>query len=223
MRYIGFDCATKTFAFSVSEIKLDYNFREEFVSVVSKFIKNYLSIPLTVDIKMIRLLISVYNIFINDLKSFIKIIDGAVVDLIPGVPDAECDHVDRVKALNIFCKNRVMKYLTPESIIIVENQMDNIRSNIIANALVAIFIESDVKVIDAKYKNKIKTCPDGDISVFRAKYVKTYDANKAHAKFNFDVIEKTFGTSISKTTAAARGHIADSFMQCLAYAILLRK
>ena len=45
-------------------------------------------------------------------------------------------------------------------------------------------------------------------------------SNKAHAKYNFALVEELFGTKIPLTTPASlRGHIADSFMQVLGYLI----
>jgi hypothetical protein len=104
--------------------------------------------------------------------------------------------------------------------VIIEQQMDNINTNIIASALGALFVKYKCIYISPKLKNKIKLNPEGDISIFRAQHVGSYAANKAHAKYNFAIAEKVFGSTIPHSSATARGHIADSFMQCLAFVIL---
>jgi len=100
--------------------------------------------------------------------------------------------------------------------VIVEYQMEDPMRKI-SDALVALFADDDVIIVGAALKNTLHTCEEGRYYHFAAKYARAYDANKAHAKFNFRKIEEAFGSGIPPSTAALRGHIADSFMQVLGH------
>ena len=82
-------------------------------------------------------------------------------------------------------------------------------------ALIAVFADYDVKLVNPSLKNKIHFSEEGKHKHFIKKYSQLYSANKAHTKYNFEQIERIFGTNIKKSTNTERGHIADSFMQIL--------
>jgi hypothetical protein len=96
-------------------------------------------------------------------------------------------------------------------------------ARIVAAALLALFAEEDVRVVGPSLKNKMALGPTGHYSQFTAKYSKTYDANKAHARHNFELMEAAVGTGIPPSPPKLRGHIADSFMQVLGHLCYGRK
>ncbi len=157
-------------------------------------------------------------------RSLVRIADGETVDLFPGVPDKKIKEVPRVQAVARYVAARVrpaMAALIPPGeryCVLVEFQMaPNAHSPSVAAALVALFAEEDVREVGPSLKNKMALGLTGHYGLFTAKYAKTYDANKAHARHNFALMEAAVGTSIPPSTPELRGHIADSFMQVLGH------
>jgi hypothetical protein len=110
--------------------------------------------------------------------------------------------------------------LIPLPTIMVEYQMGpNSKAREVASAIIALFANNDIIVVNPTLKNKIATSNEGRYCNFISKYTTTYSANKAHAKYNFEVIENIFGSGIAPSTNAKRGHIADSFMQILGHIV----
>jgi hypothetical protein len=227
--YIGFDCATKTFAFSIVQIDIE-SFLEKKDSIRKKinamlkltnFYKNKPIISPD-DLNKIDELIKSVNALNDELQTFLIIVDGETVDLVPDRSDDNISTVDRVRALSNYIDNRIMPSLNKVSngdfIAIIEYQMSqNLRTRAIENALVAFFIKNEVIIVGPALKNKVAVCEEGKYCYFTEKYSTSYCANKAHTKFNFDYLEKIFGTNIRKVSPALHGHIADSFMQIIGY------
>ena len=93
----------------------------------------------------------------------------------------------------------------------------NPKARMIFAALIAIFADYDVVLVNPSLKNKIYLSEEGKHKHFIKKYSQLYSANKAHAKYNFMLIEQIFGSpqSIANSSNANKGHIADAFMQIL--------
>ena len=151
-----------------------------------------------------------------------NILDGETVDLFPNIPDNKISTVDRIKVLILYIKKRILqsetwKLIQNEKItILIEFQMgSNHKANIITSALIAIFADYNIELVNPSLKNKIFINEEGKHKHFIKKYSQLYSANNAHTKYNFEQIERIFGTNIKKSTNAERGHIADSFMQIL--------
>ena len=146
-------------------------------------------------------------------------IDGEVIDFFPKIPDAKIDTVDRIQKISNYVKNTIMPKIKDINIeIFVEFQMgSNHKARMISSALIAIFSEYKVRLINPSLKNKVYTSEEGKHKHFIKKYSNLYSANKEHARYNFCTIENVFGSNIPYTKKSDRGHIADSFMQVLGY------
>jgi hypothetical protein len=196
MYYLSFDCATKTFAYSLSYVNLDI---KEQLNVFKK----------TFD-------------FENCKDSIINIMDGAMIDFFPNIPDAKIDTVDRIVKMSNYIKQiifpKIKEIPIPHIEIFIEFQMgSNHKARMISSALIAIFSEYKVRLINPSLKNKVYVSEEGKHKHFIKKYSSLYSANKEHAKYNFSQIEKVFKSNIAGTKKSDRGHIADSFMQVLGF------
>ena len=231
MYFLSFDCATKSLAFIIAYVD---------VEKISLDIINQ-------DNKENN----------NKEKDIIKIIDGETVDLFPNIADVDILTVDRIKALVIYVRKRILPVLaglgrqpliltnndtilagqnqhqdrqllqaTTDQLqavagqdrqlqVLIEFQMGaNPKARMIFAALIAIFADYDVELVNPSLKNKIYFSEEGKHKHFIKKYSQLYSANKAHAKYNFEFIEKKIGSPI-KATNTEKGHIADAFMQIL--------
>jgi len=216
---VGFDCATKTFAFSIGYVDFERyktaqaGLREQVGAAVElhkRAAKNDAEAAKNIEA------------IINDLEKqtrFIVIADGGFVDLFPNRKDSSIGTVERIKAVVAYTAARIRPAIErivgdePCEIIIEFQMGPNSRARAVLAALVAIFADLPVKIVSPTLKNKIHVDDAGRYSKFIESRSTTYAANKAHAKYNFSRLEKIFGTGIENTSAAERGHIADSFMQ----------
>ena len=195
--YVGFDCAIKTFAFSISYIDLE---------LYKKDRKGNLN----------------YKNYVN---KYLKILDGDMECFYPNIKDEDINIVMRCKAVAKYIEKRIkpsiIKYCDINPKIMIEFQMGaNQRARAIVATIITMFVDYDIHIIGATLKNKIYTSPKGKYYLFAEKYKTSYTANKSHALFNFQQIEQLFDSQISKNISLKnRGHIADSFIQILGYII----
>jgi hypothetical protein len=234
--HIGFDCATKTFAFSLSYVDLDtfavqrdeLNSRARAIEEAARRSKEYLAAGDTIRAeKLLKTSLPAALQMRDELRSFIRIIDGETKDLFPGRSDKSISTTERIRAVAQYINSRVKPAITTidrgqpaERLrIVVEFQSINALTQIVAHTIVALFADNDLIIVDPSLKNSVHTCEAGRYGLFAERYASRYAANKAHAKFNFNHIESCFGTGISSTTPALRGHIADSFMQVVGYLV----
>ena len=227
MIYLSFDCATKSLAFVLAQVNINRQSLNESLNELSSFKLTELS-----SFKLTELS-SLTEVKLNLIKSnLINILDGETVDLFPNIPDSDISTVDRIKALVLYVRKRILPELdklnqfdkfdklNQKIQILIEFQMGaNAKARMIFCALIAIFADYDVILVNPSLKNKIYTSEEGKHKHFIKKYSQLYSANKAHAKYNFELIENIFGScpSISKSTSAEKGHIADAFMQILGH------
>jgi hypothetical protein len=210
--FLGFDCATKTLAFSLSRIDAERFLVEgpDLRAQVADALKNG---ALSQELRAVD----------SKVRSYLRLVDGETVDLFPGVPDASVCTVDRIRAVAKYVAERIrpaMRIIPKNEhlCVIVEYQMgQNARARTISDALVTLFIGEDVVIVGPSLKNKIFVCDDGQYRHFAAKHLSTYAANKAHTIYNFAKIEKLFDSEIPPSSISKRGHIADSFMQVMGY------
>ena len=233
--YLGFDCATKTFAFSLSQVApLE---RAQLAQLRARALacrelcRRAAAAALGDDPAAASALLCALRPAVSELDAdiggLIRIVDGAVCDLAPGRPDALVSTVERLRALAAYVAGRIRPAIERAGIadgelcVIIEYQMGpNARARAVAAALVALFATDNVIIVGPSLKNKVSTCDAGRYGVFAQKYSTAYGANKAHAAFNFAHIESVFGTAIPTTKPLSRrGHIADSFMQVLGHLI----
>ena len=254
MYFLSFDCATKSLAFVIAYVDVE-----------------------NISLDIINQNINNQDINKQDINKLIKIIDGETVDLFPNIADVDILTVDRIKALVIYVRKRILPILaglgrqpliltnndtilagqdqhqdrqllqaiagqdqqlqaiadqdrqlqaTTDQLqavagqdrqlqVLIEFQMGaNPKARMIFAALIAIFADYDVELVNPSLKNKIYFSEEGKHKHFIKKYSQLYSANKAHAKYNFEFIEKKIGSPI-KATSTEKGHIADAFMQIL--------
>jgi hypothetical protein len=214
--FLGFDCATKTLAFGLVGIALDYyrTHRERLWISARKMLDGELSSQQIADLN-------------TETKALIHLADGAVVDLFPGRPDKSIHTVERIRGLTTYVETRIrptVEKWVPRGKTLsvpVEFQMGpNAPARIVAASLITQFQDYNVFIVGPSLKNKVYFTEEGKYCYFVAKYKTLYTASKAHAKYNFEQLEKMFGTQIAPTKpAAARGHIADGVMQILGHII----
>lgn len=227
--HLSFDCATKTFAFSLSRVDLDdigarlADFRRRAAALTEICRRGGAG---AVDIATLRAAAAAADALCAEVRGLVVIADGEMVDLAPGRSDNDVPGVERIRAVVAYVKARVRPALSAivpsgERLrIAVEFQLGfNSKSRVVAAALVTLFAEEDVIIVGPALKNQIATCEEGRYWRFAEKYSKSYDANKAHSKFNFSKFEAVFGSSIPPCSPAMRGHIADSFMQVIGYLV----
>ena len=259
--YLSFDCATKTFAFSICRVRSDLLFnvaplrarlaavqalRAAVVRDIEKQVALHNSAAntsLDEALALCEKLQVAVTALDAETRSVIELLDGDVVDLAPGRADADVGTVDRLRAVASYIDRRVRPALAnalsntlgqnalgqnailqnailQNAIVVIEYQMGpNARARAVAAALVALFAAERVIIVGPSLKNRIATCEAGRYGHFLQRYSGSYGANKAHAAFNFKVLEGAFGSAIPPTTAARRGHIADSCMQVLGHII----
>jgi hypothetical protein len=247
--YLSFDCATKTFAFSICRVRSDLLFdvaplrarlaaaralRDAVVrDIVAYNAEKNANTTLDAALMLCEKLQVAVAALDAETRSVIELLDGDVVDLAPGRADADVGTVDRLRAVAAYIDRRVrpalanalgqrqmQNALMQNAIVVIEYQMGpNARARAVAAALVALFAAERVIIVGPSLKNRIATCEAGRYGHFLQRYSGSYGANKAHAAFNFKVLEGAFGSAIPPTTAARRGHIADSCMQVLGHII----
>lgn len=196
--YLGFDCATKTFAFSLSRIDLEA-YKADRLSLRSQ-LDNLRKTP---DYKKIEEL-DVQT------KSYIYIADGETIDLFPGRRDADVSTIERIRAVSRYIKARIIpsivKFTDGEKIrVVVEFQMGhNARARAVSDAIITLFCEDEIILVGPSLKNKIYTCEEGKYCYFAEKYITSYSANKAHTKYNFSHLERLFGSGLVNMSDAKK-------------------
>lgn len=212
MYYLSFDCATKTFAYSLSYVNLNINHIKNMLKDLIQEIQNCVNIQ-----EFRRILQECYS---KIKVSIIYLIDGAVVDFFPDIPDNKINTVDRIQKMSNYIKDIIIPKINDinDIEIFIEFQMgSNHKARMISSALIAIFSKYKVRLINPSLKNKVYVTEEGKHKHFIKKYTNLYSANKEHAKYNFALIENIFKSNIPQTKKNERGHIADSFMQVLGY------
>lgn len=205
--YLGFDCATKTFAFSLSYIDtalFNVDVACEIATLVKmqdKVLPEHYSL---VTNKALQ--------YIEKIRNYIIIEDGETVDLVPDKKDIgnEITTIERVKALTKYVKTRIP---TRENmVVIIENQMGE-KANLISAALISLYADYEIIMVSPVLKNSLCFSNESRYSNFSSKYSTSYLANKAHAVALFKDIKKIFVCKIKDD----KSHVADSFLQVYAY------
>lgn len=224
MWYLSFDCATKTFAFSLCWVDLDgLAAAGPKLDKYGILLRRARAGPPEEAATVVAPLMQAVKKLDDYTRSRIRIVDGDTVDLLPGRTDSEIGSVERIKAAAVYISDRVIPSITKnvppdEGLrVVVEHQMSaNAQARKIAYAIVGILAKYDTTIVGPSLKNSVAVSADGWYHKFAPKYANAYGANKAHALYNFKKAEELFGTSIPPLSPPAlRGHIADSFMQVL--------
>lgn len=238
--YLSFDCATKTFAFTVSRVSLPAlraTAQMRGRAAAARLLLERAAARLhSGDSESQQRAAAEYGMAKDavgrldaETRSAIEILDGEVVDLAPGQPDASVGTVDRLRALAQYVERRVRPALAlalapagggsaRPPLVVIEYQMGpNSRARAVAAALVALFAAERIVIVGPSLKNRVAASAAGQYGHFLQNHRTSYAANKAHALFNFRTIEAAFPSGVPPTSAALRGHIADSFMQVLGF------
>ena len=214
MHYLSFDCATKTFAYSLSYVNLDID------HILKNFIQELQGEELEQGKEGEELQEIIHKYYLKMKSSIIYLMDGAVVDFFPNIPDSKINTVDRIQKMSNYVKDIIIPKINDinDIEIFIEFQMgSNHKARMISSALIALFSKYKVRLINPSLKNKVYITEEGKHKHFIKKYTNLYSANKEHAKYNFALIESIFKSDIPQTKKNERGHIADSFMQVLGY------
>jgi hypothetical protein len=219
--FLGFDCATKTFAYGLVEIDCAA-FRAAEKALAARLAALTAGLEKRGDLAALTSAAAALD---RDTRAFFRIIDGGVVDLFPGRADSSVSTTERLKAIS-----RLVETVIRPSVaaavpagallsVLVEFQMgQNARTRAVAAALIALFHRDNVFLVGPSLKNRVYFTEEGRYCYFIQRYKTTYAANKNHAKFNFAYLERLFGTKIPPTRPAGlRGHIADSIMQIVGF------
>lgn len=218
--YLSFDCATKTFAYSICRIDLDIEKRSGLWSKANA-LAELLRRPVEITTELVD---AVLKLDVES-KQLVQIVHGNTVDLCEGRADSEISTIERIRAVVAYVTDTVRPALKRVGVsayhVIIEYQMgQNTRARAVATALVTLFATEDIIIVGPSLKNKIATCEAGRYCYFAEKYKTTYCANKAHSAFNLAQLESTFGTSIPyMSPVSKRGHIADSVMQIIGHLV----
>ena len=224
MKFISFDCATKTFAFCYGEFNIEKKIIDDYIRKVEKLTQDIQDIQ---DIKNIQDIQNIQDIkkkiqdIKNGIKNCIQLYDGETVDLFPGISDEKIDIVNRIKKLVSYINTRIPNISTDVKIFIEFQMGQNPKARAIVPALIACFHNNEIIMVNPSLKNKIYMTDKGRYCYFIEKYSSNYSANKKHCKYNFEKIEEYFYSKIPYSTKSMRGHIADSFMQVLGYLIYI--
>lgn len=239
--YLGVDCATKTLGFSFMELHADrYAARrpvlERRIAQLTDQVRDAAARPKGDGGPALATLAREIDELDREIKTFLVLLDGGVVDLFPGRPDKSIHTVERLRALQAYMVKRVVPVIVEKGggefnhnnhnnhnvdVVIEFQEGANAKTRTIGSAVAMLFIGLGyprVYFVGPSLKNKLGLSEAGKYYNFAEKYAKNYDANKAHAKFNFALLESFFGTRIPPThPPALRGHIADACMQCLGH------
>ena len=225
--FLGFDAATKTFAWSLSRIDLAgiADLRRDAAALAAEIDHAaWATRTGSADAEeAVRRAAAGVEALAAATGGRLTLLAGATVDLAPGVRDAALPTVARLRAVSRYVHDTVRPAVAAACAaeplplrVVIEYQMgDNAPARAVACALVAIFAEDDVVFVGPSLKNSIALGPGLALGDFTARYATQYTANKNHARANFDRILALFPSRLPPMTAARRGHIADSFMQVL--------
>jgi hypothetical protein len=230
--YLGFDCATKTFAFSLSRVDLGAYTRARarlgaLVCETRADLTRAAALAATDPAQaaaLLHRLAPAVAAAAAETHTFLQLADGETIDLFPGRADKSISSVERLRAVAQYVARRIRpalrRFVPPGEAprVVIEFQMGaNAPARTVAAALVTLFAEEDVFFVGPSLKNRVHTCEAGRYCYFAERYTSAYAAYKAHARYNFARIEEAFGSTIPPSAPALRGHIADSFMQVLGF------
>lgn len=198
--FLSFDCATKTLGYTLTYLDLEYSRNnKKAMENDESLIPNAIQLH---EIKVINLLPDKKN---NSISAVERIM-------------AMCNYFDG--ALTTMLKKYKL-YGQPITVILEDQMPKNIEANIICIALATLFHWANVQIIKPWFKNMICVAVEAEYNIkyFKEKYKSSQYANKAHAKCNFLRFVEVFDIK-HNIKASLLEHVADSFMQMLAFVYL---
>ena len=149
------------------------------------------------------------------------LIAEGVIDVLAGRRLRDTDAIWRARQLHAALTSLepvVTTLPADRTSVLVEYQMGpNVKSHSVFDGIVMYYVARyNVHTVGPSLKNCIQFCADGQIANFRARYARSYDANKAQTAFNFEYLLRT--TNRPSTTAKKyMKDVADAFMGGLAW------
>lgn len=153
-------------------------------------------------------------------KMDIQIIDGNVIDIIPGKKIKEVDDITRTKALWDTLHNKIQypdDFNETTASIKIEFQLgQNVKSNIIYDQTIMYYATYDIEKVGPSLKNQICFSDDLRIQRFYEKYSDIYKANKMHTAANLDYFCQNKKIKFDHIKKSILHNLADAFMQAIA-------
>lgn len=215
MKFLSFDCANKSLAYTYMQIDTEFVDKTSvYLDVMNKFQKSG---------RNHSILLLLY-ILVEDMINFIKFIDWGVIDVLAGRKVKEVNKADRKSALT-----RILGELPQpddNTTILIERQptLMNHKTTNVQNDITEYyknkFPHSKIIIVDPKKKNKLNFTADNHIrEKINDNYSRQYDANKQLAKVNMMEILKIFDMKdfLSGIKKSNYDDIADSKLQIFAY------
>lgn len=225
--YLSFDCATKSFAWSLLCIRpLPSDIAQKIKALANAWQQKQYD-----DMKILAREVD------SETKRCFQLVAGGAVDLVPGVADSKINTVRRVVALKQYMRDVIEPALlkaggdgcppsnSPELNVAVEFQMGaNAPSRAVAVVLLSTYWEANVFMVGPAHKNKLwyPSRPEIRHCFYLERYSKTYDANKRHAKDLYcDHIAPIFGhdetDAFRGVPTKLRTDFSDSVIQVLGF------
>ena len=219
--YLSFDCATKSFAFSVLRLRPPPPDLPETIEKLSEAIraKNW---------KVIDRLVREID---TTTRECFFLAGGGAADLVPGKADKEIPTVERIRAVKSYIEGPVAAVLeaaegcpppdSPHLNVAVEFQMGpNAPARTVATVLLSHYSRANIFLVGPAYKNKMwyPSRPDLRHCFYVERYSKLYDANKAHARdLYFKHIAPIFGHNTGRIPVKYQKDFADTVIQILGF------
>lgn len=218
MWFLSFDCATKSFAFCLVEVRP--------AARVEERLELCLEAARSGNLEGVARGVEALE---ADMRGLFRLEAGGAADLAPGIRDKKVPTVARVRRLLDFLETRVEPALLeaqargcpavgPELHVAVEWQMGaNTPSRVIAHALVTRYAAAHVFMVAPTLKNRLRFAerPDLDHCMFVERYARTYTANKEHAKSAYRYLSGVFAHARQPVPAKMEADFADSALQVL--------
>ncbi len=231
MWFLSFDCATKSFAYSLVEILLDEvgecraklaTCKERLLAICEELRKARGSESGTT--ATLAALAKEVAALDAQTRRLVRVAAGETVDLFPGRKDGDIRTPERLKAVARFVEDRVKPLAArlaggaDRFDVAIEFQMGaNARTRAVAAGLVALFFRNRTFFVGPSLKGRICLGPGLHHGDFCEKYASSYTASKKHALANFKKLETMFCSELPTMSDDKKGHIADSVLQVLAH------
>ena len=197
--FLSFDCATKSFAYSLVRVRAP---GPELAAIVSRLAQ-------AVQDKDAPTALAMVAAADAESVSYFHLAGGGAVDLVPGRADKSVSSPERINALVRHLRGPVARMLeaaaadgcpaaaSPALNVAVEFQMGaNAPARTVAMALLTFYSGANTFMVGPALKNKLwyPAAPKLRISYYYQKYANTYSANKAHSRdLYFEHLAPLFG------------------------------
>lgn len=223
--YLGFDVATKSFAFSLMRIRR--------ISA-AELRAGLLGTAEAIADGELRAAAAQVACFAAATRGAVRLVDGEACDLAPGRPDKSIHTIERAQLATKYVERRIFPALEAARAlgcpprgagtlrVAIEYQMGpNSPNQTVQAALASIFAYDDTFMIGPSLKNKMRfpSQPDLDYSHFISMYETTYSANKAHTLAVYKYLEAIFDFApiMARTPKKLQKDLADSAVQIVAF------